>query len=101
MLYPDGGAGDGTAEAPSAAKSRFVALALTDVVMPAMSGRAFAERLAAVRPEARVLYMSGYTDDEILRRGLAGPAAFLEKPFTPEALPAAVRRVLDEATACP
>ncbi len=71
-------------------------LVLTDVVMPGQSGRAFAEQLALARPELRVLYMSGYTDDEILRRGLAEPGAtFLEKPFTPERLARAVRGALD------
>ena len=71
-------------------------LVLTDVVMPGQSGRAFAEQLALARPALRVLYMSGYTDDEILRRGLAQPGAtFLEKPFTPERLALAVRHALD------
>jgi PAS domain S-box-containing protein len=70
-------------------------LVLTDVVMPEMSGRAFVERLAASHPEMRVLFMSGYTDDEILRRGLrADGTAFVEKPFTAERLLAAVRDAL-------
>jgi PAS domain S-box-containing protein len=73
-----------------------VDLLLTDVVMPDESGRALAECLAARRPGLRVLFMSGYTDDEILRRGLMKPGAeFLEKPFTVERLAEAVRRVLD------
>jgi PAS domain S-box-containing protein len=71
-------------------------LVLTDVVMPELSGRAMAERIAVVRPGLRVLYMSGYTDDEMLRRGLTQPGtAFLEKPFTGERLARAVRDALD------
>jgi PAS domain S-box-containing protein len=71
-------------------------LVLTDVVMPGMSGREIGERLSAVRPEARLLYMSGYTDDEIIRRGLLDPnLALLEKPFSPIDLARTVRRVLD------
>jgi PAS domain S-box-containing protein len=72
-------------------------LVLTDVVMPEQGGRALGERLAARWPALRVLYMSGYTDDEILRRGLVVPGAgFLEKPFTPERLAEVVRRALDQ-----
>jgi PAS domain S-box-containing protein len=71
-------------------------LVLTDVVMPELGGRALGERLAVHQPGIRVLYMSGYTDDEILRRGLLVPGAeFLEKPFTPERLAGAVRQALD------
>jgi CheY-like chemotaxis protein len=71
-------------------------LVLTDAVMPAMGGRELAERLLALRPGIRVLYMSGYTDDAMIRHGVssAGPA-FLQKPFTVEALAEIVRRVLD------
>jgi len=71
-------------------------LLLTDVVMPRMSGSDLARRLASRRPEMRVLYMSGYTDDETLRRGvLAGGKAFLQKPFRAAVLAARVREVLD------
>jgi len=74
-------------------------LLVTDIVMAGMSGRELAERLVAERPETRVLYISGYTDDEILRHGIVeGTVDLLEKPFTPEALASAVRRVLDRAT---
>jgi len=73
-------------------------LMVTDIVMPGMSGRELAERLAVERPGMRVLYISGYTDDEILRHGIAaGTVDLLEKPFSPEALSAAVRRILDGA----
>lgn len=76
--------------------ARHIDLVLTDVVMPEQSGRAFAERLALRRPGMRVLYMSGYTDDEILRRELTPPGArFLQKPFTPQRLARAVREALD------
>jgi two-component system, cell cycle sensor histidine kinase and response regulator CckA len=71
-------------------------LVLTDVVMPEMGGRELAEALSAERPEARVLFMSGYTDDDILRRGLNAPGvAFLHKPFTVRDLTETVRKSLD------
>jgi PAS domain S-box-containing protein len=67
------------------------ALMLTDVVMPGMSGSELAAAMAALAPGTPVLFTSGYPDGEILRRGLLEPgAAFLQKPFSPEALVQAV-----------
>jgi CheY-like chemotaxis protein len=72
-----------------------IELMVTDVVMPLLGGRELAEKLFVTRPEMRVLYMSGYTDDAIMQHGvLDGSAAFLEKPFAPDALALKVREVL-------
>ena len=71
-------------------------LLLTDLVMPGMDGRQLSERLVARRPSTRVLFMSGYASDKLLRHGLSNPeVAFLPKPFNSAALAAAVRAVLD------
>ncbi len=73
-------------------------LLLSDVVMPQMSGPELAKRLASARPDMRVLCMSGYTDDSIVRHGvLEAQIAYLQKPITPEALTTRVREVLDGA----
>jgi CheY-like chemotaxis protein len=90
-------AADGAeAIALAAGHDRSIDLLLTDVVMPRLSGRQVAEQLTVQRPGLRVLYMTGYTDDAALRRGLSDPmTALLPKPFTPERLLRRVREVLD------
>jgi CheY-like chemotaxis protein len=73
-------------------------LLLSDAVMPGMSGKILAERLRAVRPGLRVVFMSGYTDDAVLARDVVeSGVAFLQKPFTPAHLAAVVRSALDVA----
>jgi PAS domain S-box-containing protein len=75
-------------------------LLLTDVVMPGMSGRTLALRLAPLRPGMRTIYMSGYTDEAITRHGVLEPGVrYVQKPFSPDALVRRVREVLDEEDA--
>ena len=84
------------AEGLALADDTEVDLLLTDVVMPGMSGREVATALLAKYPSVKVLYMSGYFDDAHVRAQLAeAQASVLQKPFTPRALAAKVRQVLD------
>ena len=69
--------------------------------MPGMGGPELAQRLARTGPKTRVLYMSGYSDDALIRRGVVEQgAAFLQKPFTPDTLVHKVREVLDAELTC-
>jgi PAS domain S-box-containing protein len=70
-------------------------LLLTDVVMPVMSGRELAERVRPLRPEAKIMYMSGYPGDVIGKHGVLASGAFVQKPFTPSGLVAKVREVFE------
>jgi CheY-like chemotaxis protein len=75
-------------------------LVISDVVMPVLSGRELGSRLAVLRPEVSVLYMSGYTGDDVIQRGLLEPGVpFQQKPFTPEGLARKVREMLDTRAA--
>jgi CheY-like chemotaxis protein len=72
-----------------------VHLLLTDVVMPRMGGRPLADRLVAEQPGLKVVFLSGYTDDAVVRYGVSeAKAAFLQKPFTPATLLHKVAEVL-------
>ncbi len=72
-------------------------LLLTDVVMPNMSGPVVAEKVANLRPGIKVLFMSGYTDDAVVRRGvLSSNKPFIQKPFSPAELRQKIREVLGE-----
>jgi len=75
-----------------------IQLLVTDIVMPQINGWELKQRLTASRPRLRVLFMSGYTDNAIVQHGLLDPQTpFLQKPFTPTALVAKIREVLDAA----
>jgi PAS domain S-box-containing protein len=91
-------------EAPNGIEALTIAVAhtgpldllVTDIVMPQMGGRELAQRLCALRPAVRVLFMSGYTDDVIVRRGVSeATSAFLQKPFAMDAFTRKVRDILD------
>jgi hypothetical protein len=86
--------GDQALEIASRFRGR-IHLLLTDVVMPGISGRQLSERLTSARPDTHVLYMSGYSDDAILRHGVKSAGThFLQKPFSIEALLQRVREAL-------
>jgi CheY-like chemotaxis protein len=70
-------------------------LLLSDVVMPELGGRELAERVLATRPDTKLLFMSGHTQDVILKKGVKAGTPFLQKPFAPNALADKVRAVLD------
>jgi two-component system cell cycle sensor histidine kinase/response regulator CckA len=70
-------------------------LLVTDVIMPLMNGHELASRLKSIRPDTKVLYMSGYTDDVLAFHGIAQPEIdFIQKPFTPSDLAGKVEMVL-------
>lgn len=72
-------------------------LLLTDVIMPGMNGRELSNRLVETRPQLRVLFMSGYTDDAIVHQGVLDESAnFIQKPFAPDSLAQKVREVLEQ-----
>ncbi len=72
-------------------------LLLTDVVMPRMSGQELSDRLKTMRPDTRVLYMSGYSEDAIIHHGVMEMGAeFIEKPFSIESLTRKIRQMLDQ-----
>jgi CheY-like chemotaxis protein len=77
-------------------------LLLTDVVMPGVNGREMANKLKPLRPDMKVLYVSGYTQDAFAISGMIDPnEAFLDKPFPPEKLAQKIREVLNTASTAP
>jgi two-component system, cell cycle sensor histidine kinase and response regulator CckA len=83
-------------EALGVCRQRPVDLLLTDVVMPGMSGRELAEKAVALHPRLKILFMSGYTDDAVLRHGVSqAEMAFIQKPFKPAILAEKVRDLLE------
>ncbi|MEP6889034.1 MAG: response regulator [Nitrospirales bacterium] len=89
-------ASDGDEALRTVEQASVIHLLMTDLVMPRLGGCELAQRLRLQRPQVKVLYMSGYSDDTLLRQeGLPVGANFLQKPFTPEVLSCKVREVLD------
>ena len=85
------------AEALRFADGEALDLLVTDVVMPEMNGRQLAERLLEDIPEMKVLFISGYTDDAVIARGVVPPGtAFLQKPFGADRLAQKIRELLDD-----
>ncbi|MEI9915361.1 MAG: response regulator [Methylovirgula sp.] len=89
------------AQSPSEALGKFkaqprIALLFSDIVMPEMTGRELAERMIAIRPDLKVLFTTGYTQNAIVHHGIVDPGtAFLPKPFTLDQLARKVRAVID------
>jgi DNA-binding NtrC family response regulator len=90
-------ASDGQSALRAAAKTDApIALLITDVVMPQLSGPALAKQLTTERPQLKVLYVSGYADNALGRHGvLESGIHFLQKPFKPDTLALKVREILD------
>jgi CheY-like chemotaxis protein len=83
-------------------QQKHIDVVLTDLAMPELGGRELAQRLAAIRPGLPVIFMSGYTDDDLTRRGLLEAGApYLEKPFSPQDLARMVADVLRSLPARP
>lgn len=88
---------NGAGALAAAERAGTIDLLLTDVIMPEMSGGELAELFGRIRPETPILFMSGYTDDAIVRQRVLRPdSAYLQKPFSPDALARKVREVLDK-----
>jgi DNA-binding NtrC family response regulator len=89
---------EGADEAERACARGGIDLVLTDVVMPGVSGRALAERIGAVSPSTRILFMSGYSDEAVFHNGIIrADADFIEKPFSSRALARKVRDTLSRS----
>jgi two-component system cell cycle sensor histidine kinase/response regulator CckA len=99
MLSHDGyqclEAADGAQALEVVERAGNIHLVLTDVVMPEMGGPELARRLAVLRPEVRIIFMSGYTEDPLVHRVEKLSAIFLPKPFTAAALTGKVRQALE------
>jgi two-component system cell cycle sensor histidine kinase/response regulator CckA len=94
IVAPDGH----TAIELAAMHAGTINLLMTDMVMPGIGGRELAERVIAVRPDIKILYMSGYTDQAVVHQGILGSdAPLLQKPFTLAALTMKLREILDPA----
>lgn len=100
MLSQDGyrclEAADGAQALEIVEGAEAIHLVLTDVVMPQMGGTELARRLALLRPEVPIIFMSGYNEDPLVRRVECVPGIFLPKPFTAAALTVKVRQALEE-----
>jgi CheY-like chemotaxis protein len=92
-------AGNGAEALDVCARELRIDLLLTDVVMPRMLGTDLANRIAGLRPDTRVLYMSGYGHEVLAETALLNGAQFIQKPFSPEELLQRVRGALDSRVA--